>query len=143
MRSCHGIDARWPYAPERFVFPRDDDLSGRSRGEHLHDMPDLVRGPRAHLGAVEAIEPPDRADPKESAGVLCEKAGLGDGQTVPLVELLDDAPEPELREILTCYRELLAGNLSGREVWTRLQASNRVGVTRGALEQQRDPLAIL
>ncbi|MCA9173132.1 MAG: U32 family peptidase [Planctomycetales bacterium] len=59
------------------------------------------------------------------------------------VELLDDAPEPELREILTCYRELLAGNLSGREVWTRLQASNRVGVTRGALEQQRDPLAIL
>ncbi len=41
------------------------------------------------------------------------------------------------------YRELLAGRISGRDVWSRLQASNRVGVTRGTLEERRNPLAII
>jgi putative protease len=38
---------------------------------------------------------------------------------------------------------LLAGRASGKEVWTRLKAANRVGVTRGTLEERRNPLAIL
>jgi putative protease len=33
--------------------------------------------------------------------------------------------------------------VTGREVWGRLKAANRVGVTRGTLEERRDPLAIL
>jgi putative protease len=33
--------------------------------------------------------------------------------------------------------------LTGREVWTLLKAANRVGVTRGTLEERRNPLAIL
>ena len=32
---------------------------------------------------------------------------------------------------------------TGREVWTQLQAANRVGVTRGTLEEKRNPLAII
>jgi putative protease len=32
---------------------------------------------------------------------------------------------------------------SGRDVWTDLKAMNRVGVTRGTLEEKRNPLAIL
>ncbi len=35
------------------------------------------------------------------------------------------------------------GSISGKQVWQRLRAANRVGVTRGTLEEQRNPLAIL
>jgi putative protease len=58
------------------------------------------------------------------------------------VELLD-AAGPALAELLKLYRGLLAGAVSGHEVWTRLKATNRVGVTRGTLEERRNPLAIV
>lgn len=58
------------------------------------------------------------------------------------VELLDETDE-EIRAVLSLYRDLLAGRVPGREVWTRLSAMNRVGVTRGTLEERRNPLAIL
>jgi putative protease len=48
-----------------------------------------------------------------------------------------------LRTTLALYRELLGGRVSGEDVWRRLRALNRVGVTRGTLETSRDPLAIL
>lgn len=58
------------------------------------------------------------------------------------VELLyDDAPR--IRRVLSLYRRLLAGQIDGADVWKELQASNRVGVTRGTLEERRNPLAIL
>src|SRR5262249_2569629 len=53
------------------------------------------------------------------------------------IELLSDA-EHELRQTIQLYRQLLAGQITGREVWTRLNASNRVGVTRGTLEERRN-----
>jgi putative protease len=59
------------------------------------------------------------------------------------VELLRDAPPPEVVELLGLYRGLLAGELPAAEVWRKLKAHNRVGVTRGTLEQPRNPLAIL
>ncbi|MCH2124145.1 MAG: DUF3656 domain-containing protein [Pirellulaceae bacterium] len=49
----------------------------------------------------------------------------------------------QLPQVLSLYRDLLADRVSGQEVWTALQASNRVGVTRGTLEESRNPLAIL
>ena len=58
------------------------------------------------------------------------------------IELLD-ASGPAVREVLQLYRRLLAGEVTGKEVWTRLAASNRVGVTRGTLEERRNPLAII
>ena len=58
------------------------------------------------------------------------------------VELLDESAET-IGDIIRSYRELLAGRTTGREVWGRLKASNRVGVTRGTLEERRNPLAIL
>ena len=58
------------------------------------------------------------------------------------IELLDESAD-EIRKILELYRELLAGRVSGHDVWGRLRASNRVGVTRGTLEERRNPLAIL
>ena len=58
------------------------------------------------------------------------------------VELLDESAEA-IGDIIRCYRDLLAGRTTGREVWGRLKAANRVGVTRGTLEERRNPLAIL
>ena len=58
------------------------------------------------------------------------------------VELLDDRGD-DLRRTVDLYRHLLAGRVTGRDVWSRLKALNRVGVTRGTLEERRDPLAIL
>jgi len=58
------------------------------------------------------------------------------------VELLDDR-SPALLELLALYRRLLSGAVTGKEVWTRLKATNRVGVTRGTLEERRHPLAIV
>lgn len=58
------------------------------------------------------------------------------------VELLDEPPR-DVGLIVENYRRLLSGDLRGKEVWRALQASNRVGVTRGTLEERRNPLAIL
>ncbi|MGV3483060.1 MAG: DUF3656 domain-containing U32 family peptidase [Planctomycetaceae bacterium] len=58
------------------------------------------------------------------------------------LELLEEDAASTVK-ILGIYRKLLSGQLSGREVWTQLKASNRVGVTRGTLEAARNPLAIL
>ncbi|MFM8635813.1 MAG: U32 family peptidase, partial [Planctomycetia bacterium] len=58
------------------------------------------------------------------------------------VELLDESAE-EIRDVIHAYRSLLAGVTTGRDVWTQLKAANRVGVTRGTLEEKRNPLAIL
>jgi putative protease len=58
------------------------------------------------------------------------------------IELLDDRGN-ELSDLIDLYRRLLAGEVTGQGVWSRLHASNRVGVTRGTLEERRNPLAIL
>jgi putative protease len=58
------------------------------------------------------------------------------------IELLSDAagdPGPTI----ALYRELLSDRVSGQQVWRELKAANRVGVTRGTLEERRNPLAIL
>jgi len=44
---------------------------------------------------------------------------------------------------LRIYQDLLANRIRGVDVWRSLKASNRVGVTRGTLEERRNPLAIL
>jgi putative protease len=59
------------------------------------------------------------------------------------IELLEDLPAAEIAGMIDLYRGLLAGRLKGQHVWTQLRAANRVGVTRGTLEERRNPLAIL
>ncbi|MEM7314268.1 MAG: DUF3656 domain-containing protein, partial [Planctomycetota bacterium] len=58
------------------------------------------------------------------------------------VELLEDSKK-QSREVVSTYLRLLEGQVTGQEVWKRLNANNQVGVTRGTLEAKRDPLAIL
>ncbi len=59
------------------------------------------------------------------------------------IELLNDAPAAEVTKLISLYQQLLAGKITGHEVWRELKAANRVGVTRGPLEQARNPLAVL
>jgi putative protease len=59
------------------------------------------------------------------------------------VELLRDAAAAETARIVGLYRDLLAGRVSGSDVWRQLRAANRVGVTRGTLEERRNPQAIV
>jgi putative protease len=73
----------------------------------------------------------------EAAAELVER-GVRDFR----IELLSDSAA-EIRNLIRLYRELLAGRVSGQQVWRELKASNRVGVTRGTLEERRNPLAIL
>jgi putative protease len=58
------------------------------------------------------------------------------------IELLEETAQ-QVRHVIGLYSELLAGRIGGKEVWQKLQASNRVGVTRGTMEERRNPLAIL
>jgi U32 family peptidase len=58
------------------------------------------------------------------------------------IELLDENVE-QTRRTISLYRDLLDGVITGDTVWQALEASNRVGVTRGTLEERRNPLAIL
>ncbi|WP_146533000.1 U32 family peptidase [Rubripirellula reticaptiva] len=58
------------------------------------------------------------------------------------VEMLEE-DAATTKTTLGVYKKLLSGQVTGREVWQTLNASNRLGVTRGTLETQRNPLAIL
>ncbi|MBL8850833.1 MAG: U32 family peptidase, partial [Planctomycetaceae bacterium] len=69
------------------------------------------------------------AVPQSSAEVAGDLQALGVRRF--RIELLQDAPAAELTRLVDLYRDLLAGRIAGREVWTSLKALNRVGVTRG------------
>lgn len=58
------------------------------------------------------------------------------------LELLQESAQ-EARQVLEMYQRLLAGEIPGSQVLRQLNAMNRVGVTRGTLEHERNPLAIL
>ncbi|MCA9146077.1 MAG: U32 family peptidase [Planctomycetaceae bacterium] len=58
------------------------------------------------------------------------------------IELLSD-DDTSIGRMLTLYRDLVADRVTAGDVWKQLQASNRVGVTRGTLEERRNPLAII
>jgi putative protease len=80
------------------------------------------------------------ATPQSAAEVVPQL--LAAGVRCYRIELLDDPPR-HVRRLLALYRDLLAGRVRGKEVWSALNAANRVGVTRGTLEERRNPLAIV
>jgi U32 family peptidase len=49
------------------------------------------------------------------------------------IEFVHEGAE-EVRRTLVAYRRLLAGELSGAELWRELKLLNQMGVTRGQLE---------
>jgi putative protease len=114
---------------------------GRPCDHHLVELRDRVgmKHPlRADVGCRNTLY---NAVPQSAAEAV--PALLLQGVRHFRVELLHDAPAQEIAELIDLYRSLLAGKLPAKQVWTRLKAANRVGVTRGTLEERRDPLAIL
>lgn len=59
------------------------------------------------------------------------------------IELLRESTAAEIQQLHSLYNDLLMGNRSGAQVWQSLNAMNRVGITRGTHEHDRNPLAIL
>ena len=59
------------------------------------------------------------------------------------IELLGTETPVEIDRLSGLYQQLILGQLPASEVWTQLKAANRVGVTRGTMEEKRNPLAIL
>ncbi|MBL8816071.1 MAG: U32 family peptidase [Planctomyces sp.] len=80
------------------------------------------------------------AVPQSSAEITGELQRLGITQF--RLELLREM-ETQVSEIVRLYERLLLGQVNSSIVWKTLNASNRVGVTRGTLEADRNPLAIL
>lgn len=58
------------------------------------------------------------------------------------LEMLAES-KPQVAEMISLYRDLLNGNVTAEKVWRTLGAMNRVGVTRGTLETERNPMAVL
>ena len=81
------------------------------------------------------------AQPQSAAEIVPELTRKG--VSAFRVELLGNETPQTVELIISLYQDLLDGRTDPGEVWKRLKASNRVGVTRGTMETRRDPLAIL
>jgi putative protease len=113
---------------------------GRPCDDHLVKLRDRIGVEHPLTADVGCRNTLYNAVPQSGAEVVPALAARGVGHF--RIELLDE-DAAEIDRVVRAYRELLAGSVTGREVWTRLNAANRVGVTRGTLEERRNPLAIL
>ena len=52
------------------------------------------------------------------------------------IDFLNETPL-QIQQILTCYQQLLQGEITGRQLWQTLKLSNQLGVTRGTLETRK------
>ncbi len=113
---------------------------GRPCDEHVVKLRDRIGVEHLLTADVGCRNTLFNATPQSAAEVVpaLQAAGVGHFR----IELLDE-PAAEIREIIAVYRDLLAGRITGREVWTQLKAMNRVGITRGTLEEKKNPLAIV
>lgn len=113
---------------------------GRPCDEHLVQLRDRIgmeHPLKADIGCRNTLF---NAVPQSAAEVVPDL--IAHGVRDFRVEFLDHSAA-EVTEIISLYRDLLAGRISGRDVWMKLKASNRVGVTRGTFEERRNPLALL
>jgi putative protease len=58
------------------------------------------------------------------------------------LEFLDEPPAVITRTI-ALYRRLLAGELTGAELWRELKLRHQLGVTRGSLDRDERPVTVL
>jgi putative protease len=113
---------------------------GRPCDTHLVQLRDRVGSEHPLKADINCRNTLYNAVPQSGAEVVADL--LDRGIRHLRLEFLDETPD-ELRPIVGLYRDLLSGQVNGEDVWRRLKASNRVGVTRGTLEERRNPLAIL
>jgi len=113
---------------------------GRPCDDHVVELRDRVGMGHPLHADVACRNTLYNAVPQSGAEAFADLAGRGVGAV--RVELLGETGT-ELRRVVTAYQDLIAGRVTGGEVWRILKASNRVGVTRGTLEAARNPLAII
>lgn len=113
---------------------------GRPCDDHVVHLRDRVGKKHTLQADVACRNTLYNAAPQSGAELVSDLKALG-VQWFRL-ELLDETPN-EVRETIRLYQGLLSAKISPQEVWQKLNAVNRVGVTRGTLESKRDPLAIL
>ncbi len=113
---------------------------GRPCDDHLVQLRDRVGAEHPLKADVGCRNTLYNARPQSAAEIVptLQNRGVRDFR----VELLDENAGQTIRTI-GLYRDLLDGITTGEAVWQALEASNRVGVTRGTLEERRNPLAIL
>lgn len=113
---------------------------GRPCDDHLVQLRDRVGAEHPLKADVGCRNTLYNARPQSAAEIVPTllQRGVRDFR----VELLDETAEQAVRTI-ALYHDLLNGQTTGEAVWRALEASNRVGVTRGTLEERRNPLAIL
>jgi U32 family peptidase len=104
---------------------------------HLRDHIGMEHPLTADVGCRNTLFNAVPQSAAEVVPVLIER-GLRDFR----IELLADEPD-DIARTIGLYRALLAGRTTGQAVWRELRAANRVGVTRGTLEERRNPLAII
>jgi putative protease len=104
---------------------------------HLQDRIGMAHPLQADVGCRNTLY---NAVPQSGAEVVPEM--IAAGVLAYRVELLENDAR-STRRIIGLYQQLLQGKVEPREVWQALQAANHVGVTRGTLEQRRNPLAII
>ena len=113
---------------------------GRPCDTHLVQLRDRVGSEHPLKADVGCRNTLYNAVPQSGSEVVREL--LARGVSDIRLEFLDEGPD-ELLSIIRLYQDLLDDKVTGEEVWRRLKAANRVGVTRGTLEERRNPLAIL
>lgn len=113
---------------------------GRPCDDHVVQLRDRVGMEHPLTADVGCRNTLFNAVPQSAAEAIPQllKSGVRDFR----IELLDSSPS-EVSSIINLYRSLLSGKISPNQVWSKLKASNRVGVTRGTFEERRDPMAIL
>ncbi len=114
---------------------------GRPCDSHVVQLRDRVGSEHPLTADVGCRNTLFNATPQSGAEVVAPLLRLGVRHF--RVELLHDEAPAELRRCVDLYRDLLAGKISGSEVWQTLKAHNRTGVTRGTHEHRRDPMALL
>jgi putative protease len=113
---------------------------GRPCDTHVVQLRDRVGAEHPLVADVACRNTLYNATPQSGAEIVVDL--LERGVASCRIELLTESAQ-QARSVVSVYRDLLAGRVSGSEVWRRLRADNRIGVTRGTLESRRDPLAII
>jgi putative protease len=113
---------------------------GRPCDTHLVQLRDRVGSEHPLHADVGCRNTLFNAVPQSGAEVIASllERGVRDFR----IEFLAERPS-EIERVLNLYCDLLANRIRGEAVWKQLNAANRVGVTRGTLEERRNPLAIL
>ena len=113
-----------------------------SQGKDYHDCGRPCEKHRVALRDRVGAELPLRADAGCRNTVFNNRAQTGAEYVQRMLELgarsfrveFVNEPADEVRSTLTRYRQLLAGEISGTDLWRELKAINQLGVTRGQME---------